>query len=365
MFGKLFGSKKQSDSQSPSEKPAAPSYNQPSIQLPNNLVNPLFGEVNVQPLSGGKTHVVATILMDPVKEGTQTGVAIDGSGTMQTAFGKTFNFVKNVPGHLENDYRRKGWVKDVVTDGKRFTIWTNDALHPLEQQGYVKWSPNDAQTVARQVVPYLASNLDADGGTTVIYWACGQRGDQVEVIGDYQAAEIETLKLEGPSSWGGGTHLLPAMKYFLERFKDAEYGFYVFLTDGRLDDLNAVKRYTQEVTAQMAKKQRNLAKGVLIGIGSEVDEAQMEELDDLESDYDFWDHKIAKTMRDVRDIFAEVVDENIRVAEWGNVYNDQNQVVQRFSDGLPSIIEFDMPSGSTSFRLEYPGGEVTQTIKVN
>ena len=45
-----------------------------------------FGEVNVHP-AGGKVHVVATILMEPSREGTQTGIALDGSGSMAPLYG--------------------------------------------------------------------------------------------------------------------------------------------------------------------------------------------------------------------------------------------------------------------------------------
>jgi hypothetical protein len=43
------------------------------------VVDP-FGEVNVYPGPGGSQRVVATILMEPQKEGAQTGIALDGSG---------------------------------------------------------------------------------------------------------------------------------------------------------------------------------------------------------------------------------------------------------------------------------------------
>ena len=46
-----------------------------------NVVEP-FGEVNVYPAPDGKLRVVATILMEPRREGTQTGIALDGSGSM-------------------------------------------------------------------------------------------------------------------------------------------------------------------------------------------------------------------------------------------------------------------------------------------
>src|SRR5438876_12227119 len=51
-----------------------------------HVVEP-FGEVNVYPAAGGKTRVVATILMEPHKEGAQTGIALDGSGSMHKLYG--------------------------------------------------------------------------------------------------------------------------------------------------------------------------------------------------------------------------------------------------------------------------------------
>src|SRR5438132_1462690 len=55
------------------------------VQL-KKVVEP-FGEVNVYPASGGKVRVVATILMEPSREGTQTGIALDGSGSMAPLYG--------------------------------------------------------------------------------------------------------------------------------------------------------------------------------------------------------------------------------------------------------------------------------------
>ena len=50
------------------------------------VVDP-FGEVNVHPAGGGKVRVTATILMEPRREGTQTGIALDGSGSMEPLYG--------------------------------------------------------------------------------------------------------------------------------------------------------------------------------------------------------------------------------------------------------------------------------------
>ena len=51
-----------------------------------HVVDP-FGEVNVYPAAGGKVRVVATILMEPHREGAQTGIALDGSGSMSKLYG--------------------------------------------------------------------------------------------------------------------------------------------------------------------------------------------------------------------------------------------------------------------------------------
>jgi hypothetical protein len=103
---------------------------------------------------------------------------------------------------------------------------------------------------------------------------------------------------------------LPAAKYFVERFKDAPWGFYVFITDGELHDLEEVKHYSRQLAKEVAARRRNPVKFVLIGIGSNVNEQQMEELDDLDTgtEIDLWDHKLAAEMRVLQEIFAEVVD---------------------------------------------------------
>ena len=99
-----------------------------------------FGEVNVYPAAGGKVKVVATILMEPDREGTQTGIALDGSGSMSDLYG------------VDGGARI---VSSLFAQKKRDNLIT---------------------PVAQQVCAYLARNHDADGGTTVIYWAVGPGG---------------------------------------------------------------------------------------------------------------------------------------------------------------------------------------------
>src|SRR6185295_6263706 len=105
-----------------------------------------------------------------------------------------------------------------------------EAYEDAIKRGFVRFTENIVEPLAQEFIAYLAGNLDADGGTTVIYWACGD-GAGTEVLGDFTAAQCPTLNLTGPTKvpFGSGTRLLPAVKYFVDRFRDAERGMYLFL----------------------------------------------------------------------------------------------------------------------------------------
>ena len=276
-----------------------------------------FGEVNVHTTNRGMIRVTATILMEPRREGTQTGIALDGSSSMRMLY------------------------------------------------GFGATPVNQVTPVTQRICSYLASKIDADGGTTVIYWATGFRGDQIEVIGDFRAEEAERHTFGPPKEFGNDTQLLPAMKYFVERFADAPWGFYVFITDGSLNDMGLLKSYSTELARDIAAGKRNPLKFVLIGVGSAVDEEQMEALDDLYTgtNIDLWDHKIAREMRVLQEIFAEVVDKNARVADHGKILDADGKVVKDYSSlGLPAFIEFELPMGAKTFVLDVNGRQIQQDI---
>jgi hypothetical protein len=165
---------------------------------------------------------------------------------------------------------------------------------------------------------------------------------------------------------GNSTHLLPAVKYFVERFADARWGMYIFITDGKLDDLAEVKKYCTDLARQIEKKRRNDLKLVLIGVGEEIDEGQMEELDNLETgtSVDLWDHKIAKDMKQLAEIFAEVVSESvIMVPNDGLIRDEKRNIVKDYRDsGLPALLLFDLPPHCHAFTLEVGGNVISQKV---
>lgn len=335
-------------------------------QIPSSLVSPVFGEVNVL-RTGTKLHVSFTILREPEGAealGYQTGVAIDVSASMKSVFGQTMQ--GHIPPEAMEDYRKKGLLKKKVVDGREIVgldkIGQTDAVN----RGFLKRSPNIIEPMAREFVHYLADRLDEDGGTTVIYWAGGTHGEEIEVLGDVTAAECASLVVAGPkrTRFGNGTRLLPAVRYFVDRFQDAQRGMYLFLTDGAIDDLEIVKQFSVALAHQIHAQQRFPVKFVLIGLGDHIDESQMEELDDLDSGVpvDLWDHKIAGEMRQLCEIFAEVVDENQIVASCGTIHDASGKVVKNFLRGVPARVKFELSASNQSFEFRCEGEVVRQVL---
>ena len=333
--------------------------------MPSHLTAKEFGKVDVR-RAGDEVHVRFTILMEPEgreAEGWQTGVALDASASMKNWFGRELE--GTVPPFLIQDYERKGWVTTRSEDGRRVRVFQRQAYEDAIQRGHLRITENIVQPLAREFIAYLAGGLDADGGTTVIYWAC-DNGSAYEVVGDYTEEQCRKMEIRGPQNrgFGMGTHLAPAVRYFVDRFADANRGMYVFLTDGCLDDLDAVKRLTTQLAKEIEAGKRHPIKCVLIGVGNEINEAQMEQLDNLDTgtDVDIWDHKIAKEMRALVEIFAEVVSENQIVAPTGSIYDAQGHRVWKCTDGVPATISFSMPASSEWFELEVGDRRIRQSV---
>ena len=189
-----------------------------NYQIPNKLLHEAFGELNILP-KNDRLEIVLTILMQPVKEGSQTGFAIDGSCSMQQPFGRAWIYAPNVDNAVVERLKNEGKAKSLVQDGKPLLEYTNEGWQELIKLGFIVQTENIVEPIARDVIPHLADKIDADGGTTLIYWACGSAGDKIEEAGDLTADEARIANYNGPKDWGDNTHLLPAMKVISTRFQ--------------------------------------------------------------------------------------------------------------------------------------------------
>jgi hypothetical protein len=296
-----------------------------SIEVPASMVTrPPFAKINLW-REKGNTHVLCYMALgDRGLEETTTGVAIDASGSMQELFG----------------------------------------LGPFAR--------NQVRDVAQLMCSYIASRADRDGGTTLIYWATGDPSE-IEPHGFLSESEAKSYQYPRPKLYGRRTNLLPALKYFIEGnhpqsgrpFRDTKLGLFVFITDGAIDDLEAVKQYSTGLAQEIQAGKRNPVKLVLIGFGKAIDEQQMQELDDLDTgtDQDLYFHRIADQMADLGDIFIELVNENMTIADNGAVRDDGGKEVLSFRDTkVPARFEFDLPAGARGFSFEVEGQGFSQQL---
>jgi len=294
-----------------------------------------FGEVNVHRRADGALDVVATILLEPDIEGACAGLALDGSASMKKAYG------------------------------------AHAPVSPLFRSAA---APNVVEPVAHTLAEYLA-RFAAAGRVHLVYWACSPDGSQIEPIGEFNAADVRRQPIGGPRRlpWGRGTRLLPPLRHFVDDvFRSAPWAIAVFITDGIIEDLADVKAFSERFARDVAAGRRNFIKLVLLGVGEEVDERQMEELDDMFEGrelkdpkgrpIDLWDHKLAKEMRQLSEIFAEVVGDDVIVADRGRVFDDKGRPVADYGAGLPALLRFRLPAGCRRFTLDFPGGRVTQDL---
>ena len=334
------------------------------ITLPSSILEDVFGKVSYE-IQGDEMEVMFTIMVTSIGENWRTAVALDASISMRGVYGRLLD--GTIPPNALKKYKRKGWAKRREGDGDKMLILTKDAYDSALAEGYLSWTENVVQLEARKFLSFLASSLDAEGVVSAVYWACGA-GIEIEEIGDIPLDQCGDMKIRGPEtkSFGEKTKLLPVLKHFDVKFKDAEKSFFVFITDGKLDDLPSVKTYTAGLAKRIEDGERNPVKCVLVGIGREIDENQMIELDDLETgtEIDVWDHKIAKDLRMIEEIFAELVDETILVTSPVSIFDDAGNIVKRLSDGLPGRVMFRMPKTSKFFELQVGDqARIRQTIQ--
>ena len=349
-----------------------------SFQLPANLVASEFGEVNTwRNITKANSEVTEcrvefTIAMEPqgrFAEGWRTGLALDASASMKRAYGRKVE--ARVDPELLTDYIKQGRLRSYLEDGEPIRKIQRDAFAEIQERGYeINFTENILQPLVQDFTAYLSGTLDGTGKTSLIYWGCGN-GDEIQVLGEFDEASSKHLEISGPTTFqlGKATKLLPAIAHFTGRYSTNQYnqsqrGMYIFLTDGRIDDLEEIKNYTKELALEIAVGKRNYLKLVLIGVGNEVDRYQLQELDDFDTglDLDLWDYKIASEMTSLSQIFAEVVNENQIIAENGSIYDDNGVCVKSYLKGLPAKVDFMMRDDSQWFELEVNNQRIRQPV---
>jgi hypothetical protein len=232
--------------------------------------------------------------------------------------------------------------------------------------------PNYMQAVARKLGATLSS-VTRSGKVFATYWAVSPDGSKVEPIGELDEAQWQQAAITGPKKekWGKGTKLLPALQLCCEK---AAVGFDwtigVFVTDGIIEDEEACKRYCLQIGKEIELGRRKPIKGTLLGIGEEVDRAQLDRFDNLFEgtgiDYELWSHGLIASMQEETDILAalygSMMTEETIVAPRGWVEDGRGTTLRFWSDGLPGRFRFELPRGQTSFAIRTPNQFILQEI---
>jgi hypothetical protein len=272
---------------------------------------------------GGK--IIATLLHDPSVEGLDVALYMDGSASM------------------EGEYGPRGVLAK---------------LGPIR---------NTVEPQMRWMLEYLATK-DRDGVLRVAYWATGD-GSQLEIVGDLTGAQANTYKFPGPQYYGKGTVMLPVLRDYVafirnEVEKGARRGLAVIITDSQIHDANDIRAYSVQVAKEIAAGRLPRLNFVLVGVGSHVDEEQMEEIchEEYPGVGHLWCHRVADRMEEMAELVAVLVDETMTVAAGGTIYDDKGNTLKVYEARLPAVLEFDVPHGCKKFVLEVAGQKFEQMV---
>jgi hypothetical protein len=232
--------------------------------------------------------------------------------------------------------------------------------------------PNYVQAVTRKLGSILTS-VSRSGKVPAIYWAVHQDGKKIEEIGEFDETGWGTASVAGPvkEKWGRGTKLLPVIQYGVDRIaQGSDWTMGVIITDGLIEDEKDCIAYCLQIGKEMAEKKRKPLKLVLIGIGEEVDEDQLEHFDNMFEGtgikYDLWSHGAVASMREESDILAvlygELMQEDTIVAPTGKVEDGSGKILKTWSDGMPGKFRFILPQGEKKFVIRTPKQDVTQDV---
>jgi hypothetical protein len=291
-----------------------------------------FSDLHVE---DGKVR--ATLLHDPTVEGLDMAIYMDGSYSMK------------------DEYAQK-----TKTTG---TFW-----QLLFGNGKTEVLPNNVEPQVKWMLEYLATK-DRNGILRVGYWACGATGNKVEILGELKGSDVARYSFPGPQEMGQATRLAPAMRdyvsYLEKQVKQgARRGCAVYVTDGQIQDADDVKELSAEIARKVAQGRLPRTNFILVGVGANVNEEQMEEICHAEFPGvgHLWCHRIAAEIGQIAELVAVLVDETMTVAAGGTIYDDRGTVLKVYEGRLPAVLEFTVPEDTEAFVLEVSGQRYRQPL---
>ncbi|MFZ2955554.1 MAG: hypothetical protein WA705_01460 [Candidatus Ozemobacteraceae bacterium] len=301
---------------------------------------------------GNEWEIVFQFLLSPADEW-NTVLAIDSSESMQSLFGKALT--GDLPLAVQEQYYRENLVFEELHEGKLLRFYQPEAYDDAVAKGYLKWTDNEIDPKAREILGFLGKHIDARGSCSLTYWG-GEKGLGWVDFGEINAEDSKFISIPVPdiSSFETESKLLPILQYLVAKMSDVPKTLIVILTDGHFSDIEEVKTYCISLALLIKAGERNFMKFVLLGIGKDVNRKTLAEFEGIKTGptTELWDHKVADEMRELSEIFAGSVSENEIVAPKALILDSKGNIVKEFPDGLPAMGSFRMPFSSTSFTFQ-------------
>ena len=223
---------------------------------------------------------------------------------------------------------------------------------------------------------FFLGTVDQDGGTTIIYW--GTNGEStIQPLAYRNADQWKYYSFGRPiDNFGRKSCILPALKYFLEgdfllsrpiKRRNATPGIFVFLLDGALDDFRATMDYLGTVVKGMAEHQRKLDHIIFIGFGDRFEEENQGQIQALASINRTTNSQMITSLivQNIDYAFEEIkaaIMPYVNIPGSGAIYNGAGQVVQVYPEGLPGVLQFQLPIGSNSFIVKINDKQYNQEL---
>src|SRR4029450_9675234 len=163
----------------------------------------------------------------------------------------------------------------------------------------------------------------------------GASGKEIQPVGDLKGVEVKGYRFPGPREMGSYTYLTPALRDYVGYLKaqiphGARRGGGGIVTGGALHDAEEVKDFSRKLAREIATGRLPRINFILVGVGSEVNEEQMEEIchEEYPGVGHLWCHRVAEEITQVAELVAILVDETMTVAAGGTIYDDRGTVLK-------------------------------------
>jgi hypothetical protein len=229
----------------------------------------------------------------------------------------------------------------------------------------------------------IVSAEDTDGNVAVGVAGLGD-GAGYRNVGTLTQQQLKTLDLEpykGEAHLGTGINLLPAIQQMyrlLANQSGVEFVNIIVLTEGNLNDLDAIKEWARNAARLIMAGKMLPIKVILVGFG--MDHTKLDELDNLdygqirghEVPIDIFDARPASSLEGAMHyLFAEALTQNkenvVASSGWISYNGNGSRIAfpsEDYPAGVPQVVAFQVPIGTPSLVVKLDGVGINDPFEV-